>query len=427
LPRPFAFDVRGKHQSGTYTVRMLYQNYQLLANVGDPLRVFADHAQSIFRHWADLRNVSPLRRMAAYYEQIALMGFTHTRPAFGITPVPDIHGNDVPVAEEVVMRTPFCHLLRFRKATDETLPRVLLVAPMSGHFATLLRGTVQTLARDHEVYITDWLNIRDIPQSAGRFGFDAYVEHVMDFLRFMGPQSHLMGVCQPTVACLAAAAVMAEDKDTCTPASLILLAGPIDTRINPTQVNELAMSKPIEWFRKNLIGTVPFQFAGAGRRVYPGFLQLMAFMNTNLDRHRKSFQDLFTMRIRGEHDKADLIRDFYKEYFAIMDLSAEFYLETVESVFQTHLLPKGELKFRDRLVRPEALRRTFLLTVEGERDDICGMGQTLAAQDLCSKLPPYMKTHHLQAGVGHYGVFAGKRWTAQIYPVVRETIINATS
>jgi len=406
-------------------VRMLYQNYQLLANASDPLRLFADHAESVLTGWGAGGGLSPLRRMAAYYEQIALMGFTHTRPDFGIEPVKDLSGQMIDIHEEIVLGTEFCRLVRFRKNNAEPLPKVLLVAPMSGHFATLLRGTLQTMVRDHEVYLTDWLNIRDIPASEGAFGFDAYVGHLIEFMHHLGPRSHMMGVCQPTVACLAAAALMAEDKDPCTPASLVLMAGPIDTRINPTQVNELAMSKPIGWFEKNLIGRVPFQFAGAGRRVYPGFLQLMAFMNMNLERHRKSFRELFTLRVRGDHEKANLIRDFYKEYFAIMDLPAEFYLETVAGVFQEHLLPRGGLTCMGRPVRPQALRRTFLLTIEGERDDICGMGQTLAAQDLCSKLPPYMKTHHLQAGVGHYGVFSGRRWDSQIYPVVREVIHGA--
>jgi polyhydroxyalkanoate depolymerase len=326
------------------------------------------------------------------------------------------------VAEDVVMSTAFSHLVRFRKDTAAMLPKVLLVAPMSGHFATLLRGTVQTLVQDHEVYLTDWLNIRDVPASAGEFDLDAFIEEIMVCLRFIGPRTHLMGVCQPTVGCLAAASIMAEDKDDCTPASLVMMAGPIDTRINPTQVNDLAMSRPIEWFENNLIGMVPLQFAGAGRRVYPGFIQLTAFLNMNLDRHRKSFRELFALRVAGDDEKADMIRHFYREYFAIMDLAGPFFLETVQSVFQKHLLAKGEFTYRGRKVDPAALRKTFLLTVEGERDDICGIGQTLAAQDLCSRIPAYMKTHHLQAGVGHYGVFSGKRWAAQIYPVVRAMI-----
>jgi polyhydroxyalkanoate depolymerase len=231
-----------------------------------------------------------------------------------------------------------------------------------------------------------------------------------------------MGICQPTVACLVATSLLAEEDDPCVPASLTLMAGPIDTRVNPTTVNELAQSKPFEWFEKNLINVVPAQFAGAGRRVYPGFIQLSAFMNMNLERHQQSFKDLFKLRVEGMHEKADQIRDFYKEYFAIMDLSGPFYLQTIDKVFQTHQLPKGELTYKGRLVNPRAIKKTFLTTIEGDRDDICGVGQTLAAHDLCSGIPLFMKTHHLQAGVGHYGVFSGRKWAAQIYPVIRSII-----
>ena len=401
---------------------MLYHNYQVLANSTDPVRLFADHARSIIDHWWTQTGSSPVRRLAAYCEQVGLLGFTHVRRPFLIAPVTEKEGANTEVEEEVVHRTAFCELVRFSKKNAGNLPKVLLVAPMSGHFATLLRGTVQVLVRDHDVYLTDWLNIRDIPLGAGEFDLDAYIEQIILFLKHLGPGTHLIGVCQPTVACLAASSLMAEDKDDCTPASLTLMAGPIDTRINPTQVNDLAMTKPIEWFEKNLIGMVPLQFAGGGRRVYPGFIQLMAFMNMNVERHRKSFKDLYALRSAGDDEKADLISDFYKEYFAIMDLSAPYYLQTVERVFQNHRLPKGELMYRGRRVNPNALRKTFLLTVEGERDDICGIGQTLAAQDLCTRIPPFMKTHHLQAGVGHYGVFSGKKWASQIYPVVRGMI-----
>ena len=404
---------------------MIYQNYQLLANAGDQVRGFAELAQSILEHWFSQKDSPPLRKMAAHYEQISLRGFTHHRPPFLIAPIVDRSGKSVSIDESVATQTPFCDLVRFRKSNSEDLPKVLLVAPMSGHFATLLRGTVQTLVQDHEVYLTDWLNIRDIHFSCGEFDVDSFIEHIQGFLRFLGPRVHLIGVCQPTVVCLAATSVMAEDRDPCVPASLTLMAGPIDTRSSPTQVNELSMSKDIEWFENNLIGVVPFQFQGSGRRVYPGFIQLMAFMNMNVDRHRQSFRNLLEHRLNGDDERADLIRDFYQEYFAIMDLSAKFYLETVDRIFQRHLLPKGEFTFKDRLVNPKALRKTFLLTVEGERDDICGIGQTLAAHDLCSKLPGYMKSHHLQAGVGHYGVFNGKRWDAQIYPVVRAMIQSA--
>ena len=401
---------------------MIYQNYQVVADLSDPIRKFAEHARDISLTWFDGKRITPLQRMAAYYEQVALLGFTHVRPDYNIAPVMNADSVAVPVVERKVYGTPFCDLMCFHREDAVDLPKVLLVAPMSGHFATLLRGTVQTLVQDHEVYLTDWLNIRDIPLSAGQFDLDAYIDEIIASLQVIGPGAHLMGVCQPTVACLVATSIMSEDNDPCLPLSLTLMAGPIDTRINPTQVNELAMTKPIEWFEKNLCSHVPLQFSGAGRKVYPGFVQLSAFMNMNLERHKKSFKDLFDLRLAGEEEKANAIRDFYQEYFAIMDLSAPFYLETVEKIFQKHQLPKGELMYKGRKVNLAAIRKPFLITVEGERDDICGIGQTLAAQDLCSKLPAYKKTHHLQAGVGHYGVFSGKRWASQIYPVVRSVI-----
>jgi poly(3-hydroxybutyrate) depolymerase len=293
---------------------------------------------------------------------------------------------------------------------------------MSGHFATLLRDTVRTVLQDHEVYITDWLNARDVPLSQGRFGLDEYIAHLMEFLAVIGPGAHLMAICQPCVAALAATALMAEDEHPATPASLTLMAGPIDCRVDPTEVNKLAITRPIEWFEKNLISRVPWHFAGRGRRVYPGFVQLTAFMSMNKERHLNAFRDYYVALVEEEHEKAAATRTFYEEYMAVADLPAEFYLETVERVFQTYDLPRGELHFRGRRIDPAAIRRTALVTIEGERDDICSVGQTVAAQDLCSKLRPYMRTHYVQAGVGHYGVFSGRRWQSQIYPLVRDVI-----
>jgi polyhydroxyalkanoate depolymerase len=301
-------------------------------------------------------------------------------------------------------------------------PRVLVIAPMSGHFATLLRGTVRTMLAEHDVYITDWHNPRDVSLSAGRFGFDEFVQHVIDFTDTIGQGTHLLAVCQPTVAALAAVALMAADDHPAQPASMTLMAGPIDTRVNPTRVNELAKSKPIEWFEQNLISAVPFGFQGAFRRVYPGFVQLNAFMAMNLERHLESFETMYHERSKGDPEKAEAIRAFYEEYFATMDLTADFYLETVDTVFQRHALPLHELEVRGRRVEPSKIRRTALFTVEGERDDICAVGQTLAAQDLCDRLRPYLKTHHVQTGVGHYGVFNGQRWERQIYPRIRAVI-----
>jgi poly(3-hydroxybutyrate) depolymerase len=313
-------------------------------------------------------------------------------------------------------------LLRFRKDTAVVQPRVLVVAPMSGHFATLLRGTVAVLLPDHDVYITDWKNARDIPVSDGVFGFDEYVDHLIRFMEAIGEGSHMIAVCQPAVAGLAAAAVMAEAGNRAQPRSLTLMAGPIDTRQNPTKVNELAKSRPIEWFEKNLIASVPWRYKGAFRRVYPGFLQLTAFVSMNLDRHINAHISQFRALVCGDQVAAEAHRKFYDEYGAVMDLPAEFYLETVKRVFQDHDLPLGKLTWHGQKVRPEAIRRTALLTVEGERDDICAMGQTMAALDLCSGLRISQKRHHLQSGVGHYGVFTGSRWAREVYPKVRAMI-----
>jgi polyhydroxyalkanoate depolymerase len=303
----------------------------------------------------------------------------------------------------------------------------LVVAPLSGHFATLLRNTVETLLPEHDVCITDWHNARDIDISAGVFGFDDYVDHLIQWLRFLGPGAHVLAVCQPCVQVLAAAAIMAEAGDPAQPRSMTLMAGPVDTRASPTKVNELAMQRPIDWFEKNLIGYVPARYRGAGRRVYPGFVQLMAFMSMNIGRHRKAHLDLYQYLARGEIEKAQAIKTFYDEYFAVLDLTAEFYLETVAWIFQEARLATGTLTFRGAPVVPRAIRRTMLLTVEGERDDICGIGQTAAAHGLCSGLRPHLKRHHLQAGAGHYGVFSGKRWETQVYPQVRHAILAAGS
>jgi len=403
---------------------MMYDAYQGMADIGDRVRSLAANSQAILKAWASNPYASLWRRMEAYYELVALAGFTHARPPYGIDSV-EIGGAAVPVEERGVKWTPFCQLLRFRKEGGAEDPKILLIAPMSGHFATLLRGTVRTLLRDHQVYLTDWINPRYVKLEAGRFGLEDYTQHIVDFVRFIGEDCHIVAVCQPTVSALAATAVLAQEAGSVQPASLTLMAGPIDARVAPTKVNELAQEKPIQWFRDNMIGVVPAQFEGGGRRVYPGFLQLCAFMSMNAERHAKSFVDLFHHRVTGESEKADAISEFYREYFAIMDMSADFYLETVEQVFQLHLMPQGLMKHKGRRIEPRAIRKTFLLTVEGEKDDICAVGQTLAAQDLCSGLRPYMKTHHLQAGVGHYGVFNGRRWETQVYPVLRNHIQSA--
>jgi poly(3-hydroxybutyrate) depolymerase len=275
---------------------------------------------------------------------------------------------------------------------------------------------------DHDVFITDWRNARDVSILHGRFGLDEYVAHLIAFVQAIGSGAHLVAVCQPCVAALAAAALMAEDDHPAQPRSMTLMAGPIDCRISPTRVNVLATSRSIHWFEAHLIGNVPLRYAGAMRRVYPGFLQLTAFMSMNLERHTRAFVDLYNHLVEGELAKAEAAKSFYEEYFAVADLPADFYLETVSKVFQEHLLPRGLLTWRQRRIDPGAIRRTALLTVEGEKDGICAVGQTMAAQELCRGIRPYLKQHHVQTGVGHYGVFSGRRWNQQIYPLVRDVI-----
>jgi polyhydroxyalkanoate depolymerase len=401
---------------------MIYQLYQAHSDMIEPLRSVARFAADrLSGVKADDFDESVTRRLAAAYEVMSRVGLTHRRPAYGIGEA-RVNGCAVAVTEEVADKTPFCTLLHFRKADTPPQSRVLLVAPLSGHFATLLRDTVATMLPDHDVYLTDWHNVRDVPLREGRFGLDEYIEHLIRFLQRLGPASHIVAICQPAVPALAAVALMAQDGNPAQPASMTLMAGPIDTRVRPTKVNEFAAERPIAWFEANLIGYVPFRFAGAFRRVYPGFLQLAGFMSMNLDRHLKSFSDLYQHLVKGETEQAAAIENFYEEYFAVMDLPAEFYLETVHKIFQCHELPLGKLTYRGRAIEPEAIRRTALFTVEGERDDICSVGQTVAAHDLCTGIRPYMKQHHIQTGVGHYGVFAGRRWQTQIYPRVRDFI-----
>lgn len=401
---------------------LAYPTYQTVSDVMRPVSDVARMTGSLIDTWPPgFAALDGVRYYGAACDVLTLATLTHKRPEFGIESI-EVDGRETAVIEEVVASTPFCSLLHFKKDTPAVHPRVLMIAPMSGHFATLLRGTVRTMLPEHDVYITDWHNPRDVSLRHGRFGFTEFVQHVIDFLEHLGEGAHVMAICQPTVAALAAVALMAEDKHPAQPASMTLMAGPIDTRINPTRVNELAKSKPIEWFVKNLISAVPPGFAGAHRRVYPGFVQLSAFIAMNTERHANSIADMFYERAKGDAEKAEAIRVFYEEYFATMDLAEEFYIETVATVFQQHALPLGELEVGGRRVDPSMIRRTALLTVEGEKDDICAIGQTLAAQDLCSRLRPYLKTHHVQTGVGHYGVFNGKRWERQIYPLVRAVI-----
>jgi len=404
---------------------MIYTAYQAQSDLIAPMRAMSGATARL------LTDLSPgltdrwmVRSTLATTEIVARWGLTHRRPAFGIDAVV-VEGEAVAVREEAVLRTPFGTLLRFAKDTDAVQPRVLLVAPLSGHFATLLRATVRTMLPDHDVFITDWHNARDVAVGHGPFGLDEYIEHLVDFLREMGPGAHVVAVCQPCVPALATAALMAEDDDEAVPHSLTLMAGPIDARVNPTIVNDLAAGRSLEWFERNVIGIVPRRFAGAGRRVYPGFVQVAAFMRMNPERHRAAFRRLYDDIVAGNEERAVATKAFYDEYFAVLDLTAEFYLETITAIFQDHLLARGELTWRGRPVDPAAITRTALLTVEGERDDICGVGQTAAAHDLCTSLMPYRRRQHLQAGAGHFGVFSGARWEREVYPEIRSHILKA--
>ena len=411
------------HATSIQAVQMLYQAYQAHADLMVPVRALASLGASRIGP-PSTENLGIVRTIMAACELIARAKLTHHRPQFGIDTVM-VGNREVAVREETAHVTPFGTLLHFKKDIDMAQPRVLLVAPLSGHFATLLRATVNTVLADHDVYITDWHNARDVALSEGGFGFDDFIQHLIDFLDTIGPGAHVVAVCQPCVAALVATAVMAQSQHVAQPRSITLMAGPIDTRVHPTKVNELATSKPISWFEQNLIAIVPMRYPGAFRRVYPGFVQLAAFMSMNIERHIKAHRELYENLRDGEIEKAKITKAFYDEYFAVLDLAAEFYLETVRLVFQEHALPLGKLTWRGERVEPRAIRRTMLLTVEGERDDICAVGQTMAAHELCSGLRPYMRRHHMQAGVGHYGVFSGQKWTGQIYPILRNVILSS--
>jgi poly(3-hydroxybutyrate) depolymerase len=342
------------------------------------------------------------------------------KPSFGIRHTV-VDGIEVPVAEERLLRKTFCSLLHFSKLWPDdkakaVQPKLFIVAPMSGHYATLLRGTVQAMLPYADVYVTDWVDARQVPLHQGGFDLDDYIDYVIEMLRHLGRDTHVMAVCQPSVPVLAAVSLMAKRKDPAQPRSMILMGGPIDTRRNPTVVNRLAVARGVDWFRKNAVVKVPFPHPGYMRDVYPGFLQLTGFMTMNLDRHMDAHRDLFWHLVEGDGDAAEKHTDFYDEYLSVMDLTAEFYLQTVEKVFVNHELPRGIFAHRGEMVDPGAIKRTALLTIEGERDDISGVGQTEAAHDLCSALSADKKLHLLQKGVGHFGVFNGSRFRADAVP-----------
>ena len=357
----------------------------------------------------------------------ALKVFAHLyeergKPAFDLQPV-EIDGEDKHVSESVVLEKPFGNLRRFmRDDLPEDAPKLLIVAPMSGHYATLLRGTVQRMVTNQQVWITDWADARQVPVSEGRFDLDDYIDYLIEFLQFIGPDTHVLAVCQPSVPAFAATAIMAEAKDDCRPATLTMMGGPIDTRASPTGVNDLAMERPLSWFANNVIATVPLNYPGAGRRVYPGFLQLAGFLSMNLADHMMSHYEMFKHMTVGDHDSAERTKQFYDEYLSVCDMTEEFYLQTIEHVFQEHSLPKGEFVHRGKAIDPDAIRDTALLAIEGENDDISGIGQTRAALDLAEHLPIAKKKYHMAPDVGHYGIFNGSKWRGRIAPVVEEWI-----
>jgi poly(3-hydroxybutyrate) depolymerase len=351
----------------------------------------------------------------------ALEVFAHAaaprgKPAFGLTSTL-IDGIEVPVIEQIVLQKPFGQLKRFVKQGVENAPKLLIVAPMSGHYATLLRGTVERMLPEHDVYITDWRDARAVPLSAGRFDLDDYIDYVKAFLEAIGPGAHMLAVCQPSVPCYALACIMSAEKHPCRPKTLTMMGGPVDTREAPTSVNDVATERPFAWFQ-NVIATVPALYPGAGRRVYPGFLQLTGFLAMNLGSHMESHFAMFKDLVKGDDEGADATKAFYEEYRSVCDMTAEFYLQTIDTVFQQHALPKGEMMHRAVRVNPAAIDDIAILAIEGERDDISGLGQTRAALEISTSLPDAMKKYYMAPGAGHYGIFNGSKWRNQIAPVV---------
>jgi poly(3-hydroxybutyrate) depolymerase len=398
---------------------LLYHWYELSRAAFRPARAAAGTTRLFFNPLNPLTYTPIGRSAVAMSEVFERATRRYSKPDFGL-PRTRVDGRSVAVTEEVVWQTPFCRLVRFKRDIDPAIaarhPRLLLVAPMSGHFATLLRGTVETFLPDHEVYITDWQDARNVPLSAGSFDLDDYIDTMAGMFRFFAGDVHVFAVCQPSVPVLAATALMEADGDPAVPLTLTLAGGPVDTRISPTVVNELAEKRGTDWFRRNVITNVPWPFPGRGRQVYPGFLQLSGFMTMNLDRHMQAHKEMFYHLVHGDGDSADKHREFYDEYLAVMDLTGEFYMQTVDTVFVRHLMPRGLMTSRGRPVDLSAIRRPALMTVEGEKDDITGTGQCRAALDLCTGVPDERKSHFECPKVGHYGVFNGSRFRTEIAP-----------
>jgi poly(3-hydroxybutyrate) depolymerase len=415
-------------EGGLFMSAPLYWFYEMSHVALNPSRALADATKSLFQN--PLNPLAPTtfgKSVAAACEVFERSTRRYGRPEWDIRDTL-VSGQRVPVIIETPWQRPFCRLLHFarvfERAPRRPQPRLLIVAPLSGHFATLLRGTVEALLPNHEVYITDWADARMVPLSEGRFDLDDYIDYVVSILHFLRGDVHVVAVCQPSVPVLAAVATMEAAGDPLVPHSMVLMGGPIDTRVNPTAVNGLAESRGTEWFRRNVITKVPFPHAGALRDVYPGFLQLHGFVSMNLDRHIEAHRNLFHHLVQGDGDSAQKHREFYDEYLAVMDLAAEYYLQTVDTVFVRHALPLGAMTHRGHTVDPSQIRRVALMTVEGEHDDISGVGQTEAAHGLLSNLPSELKTHWLQPGVGHYGVFNGSRFRAEIAPRIADFVLS---
>lgn len=400
-----------------------YYMYEMHHAAMSPFRAAADATKMFFQNPVNPLTHMPVgRSIAAGCEMFERVTRRYGKPDWEIDSTLLV-GERVAVRHYPVWRRPFCNLLHFEKAGGRIpQPKVLLVAPMSGHYATLLRGTVEAFLPGHDVYITDWADARMVPLAEGSFDLDDYIDYVISMLHFLGPDTHIIAVCQPSVPVLAAVSLMEKRGDPFTPPTMTLMGGPIDTRRNPTAVNKLAETKSLDWFRNNVITKVPFPYPGMMRDVYPGFFQLSGFMTMNLDRHLDAHKDLFLHLVRGDGDSAQKHTEFYDEYLAVMDLTAEFYLQTVETVFIKHALPKGEMMHRGERIDPGLIRNVALFTIEGENDDITGGGQTLAAQDLCCNIPADMKAHYVQPKVGHYGVFNGSRFRAEIQPRIADFI-----
>lgn len=402
---------------------MLYDIHELQRSFLAPLAAFSGSSAQLFTHPYSPWAYTPVsKQLAAGYELLHRLGKEYEKPQWDIHSI-EKDGKTIEIQNRVAHSLPFCNLVHFeRKNLTTKEPTVLIVAPLSGHHATLLRDTVRSMLIDHNVYITDWIDARMVPLSAGPFHLNDYVRYVEQFLEFLGKDVHVVAVCQPTVPVLAAVSLMSARQNPYIPKSLVLMGGPIDTRESPTQVNRLATTKPYSWFENNLIHRVPARYPGSGRRVYPGFLQHIGFVAMNPDRHMSSHYEFYNHLIKGQDDSAEAHRRFYDEYNAVLDMPAEFYLDTIKIVFQEHALPKGTWEIDGELVNPAAITKTALFTIEGELDDISGLNQTRAAQHLCANLAEDKKQHHIALGSGHYGIFSGRRWRNQIYPLVKDFI-----